>query len=321
MPIIEDPFYTSFAAASSSPPVRLDIDSLYEVFDQFVQMAPIHNAVALRSANWQVCRAINYALYKTTTISVELKWHKDRLENPEPEIIIQGSQIRSLEKAEECIDFIFSHARMITHLSIDVEVAGAGKYLNALLEKFIGRENVQLEVLKIRRRYIGESFPIISDLIYEHASTLKIVGRIGLTEAVEGFTQKLHLQRLSLMNFDLIDDATMDSPMLFEKTRYCMRKIADTGATFEHLSYTTYCGFEIARQPTLQFLRSAEVQSLRVTMQEGNPLPYSDRVILETLKSLEFVGDMDIESDNLAKQFPNLSHFDFVRQNLACCGA
>jgi hypothetical protein len=320
MPIVEDPFYASFQA-SSSPPVRLDIDSLYEVFDQFVQMAPIHNAVALRSANWQICRAINYALFKTTTISIELKWHKDRLENPEPQIIIQDSQIRSLEKAEECVDFIFSHARMITQLSINIEVPNAGKYLNVLLEKFMNRDNVQLQVLKIRRRYVGESFPIISDLIYEHASTLKILGRIGLTEAVEGFTQKLHLDRLSLMNFDLIDDGSMVSPMLLEKTRYCMKKIADTGATFEHLSYTSYSGFEIARQPTLQFLRSGEVKSLRLTMQEGNPLPYSDRLILETLNSLEFVGDMDIESDNISKQFPNLSHFDFIRQNLACCGA
>lgn len=252
---------------------------------------------------------------------MELKWHEDRLSNPEPQIIIQGSPIRSLEKAEECIEFIFSHARMISQLSINIEVSNAGKLLNKLLEKFMGRENVQLEVLKIRRRYVGESFPIISDLIYEHASTLKFIGRIGLTEAVEGFTQKLHLERLSLMNFDLIDDGCMESPMLMEKTRYCMRKIADSGASFEHLSYTTYSGFEIGRQPTLQFLRNSEVRSLRVTMQKGNPIPYSDRLILDSLHSLEFVGDMDLECENLSRQFPNLHHFDFNRQNLACVGS
>ena len=48
MPLVEDPFYGSKTLSKEACPIRLDTDSLYEVFDQLVQMAPIHNAVALR---------------------------------------------------------------------------------------------------------------------------------------------------------------------------------------------------------------------------------------------------------------------------------
>uniref|UniRef100_A0A7E5A070 RNase III domain-containing protein n=2 Tax=Panagrellus redivivus TaxID=6233 RepID=A0A7E5A070_PANRE len=327
--IIEDPFYScgsnnNSASASptesTAPRITLDVDSLYEVFGQYVQMAPISQAVMLRSLNWQVCRAINYALFKTTNLSIAIKYHANRIANPEPYIVIQDSAIRTIDKALECIDFILSHARIITTLDINIEVCNANKYLTQILEKFSSAQhNVQLEVLKIRRRYVGESYPIIADLIYDHAETLREVGRIGLNEAVEGFCDKLHLERLSLMNFDLIDDGDMESVMLQEKTRYCLRRLADSGATFEHLSYTTFTGFELNRHPALRLLKNGNVKSLKLTMQKGTPLQYgSERVLHEGLERLEFVGDMVVHTEFLGRQFPNLNYFDFDRQDLAC---
>uniref|UniRef100_A0AC34Q6H8 Uncharacterized protein n=1 Tax=Panagrolaimus sp. JU765 TaxID=591449 RepID=A0AC34Q6H8_9BILA len=179
------------------------------------------------STNWQIRKAIDYALFKIWNLTIELKWHDDRIKNPEPKIIIQGSYIKNLEKAMECLDFILENARsyiknlekalecldfilenarMITELSINIGINNGTRYLEPLLTKFLNRENVSLEILKIRRRYIGETFPIISDLIYENSETLRIIGKIGLQEAVESFTDKIKLERLSLMNFDLITD-------------------------------------------------------------------------------------------------------------------
>ena len=225
--------------------------------------------------------------------------------------------MRSLDKALECLDFIFDNARVITELSINVGINNASKYLNPLLEKFLTRENVALEILRIRRRYVGECYPIIADLIYEHSETLRIVGKIGLTEAVESFSDKLHLERVSLMNFDLVEDGDMESSLLQDKTRYYMHKLSDSGATFQHLSYTTFAGFEFARSQ-LRLLQNGEVKSMRLTMQKGSPIPLTDRILLNNLEKLEFVGEMDVNCHNFSKQFPHLSHFEIDRQNLAC---
>lgn len=225
--------------------------------------------------------------------------------------------MRSLDKALECLDFILDNARIITDLSINIGINNASKYLNPILEKFLTKENVALEILRIRRRYVGESYPIIADLIYEHSETLRIVGKIGLTEAVESFSDKLHLERLSLMNFDLVEDGDMESSLLQDKTRYYMYKLSDSGATFQHLSYTTFAGFEFARSQ-LRLLQNGEVKSMRLTMQKGCPIPFTDRILLNNLEKLEFVGEMDVNCHNFSKQFPHLDHFEIDRQNLAC---
>lgn len=196
MPILQSPSNTE-----SAP--YLDNDSLYHIMSKVVEMSPIHNAIVLRSVNWQICKAVNYALYLCPEISIELKWHEDRQTNPEPRIFIQGSEIASFEKALKCLDFLLSHARCIKTLVLNIEVSNVA-CIEKLLLKFLdaGRifrvecdvtfsENVKLEVLKIRRRYVGQSYPIIADLIYQHSKTLKIVGKIGLSEAVDSFNDRV----------------------------------------------------------------------------------------------------------------------------------
>jgi hypothetical protein len=294
---------------------QLDSDSLLEVFERLVEMAPIHNAVALRSINWQVCRAVNFALWKCDQISIEVKFHEDRKVHC---VYIQGSPIGTTEKALECLDFMLSHARCVRVLTINVEVP-VTEVLEQLLEKFLTAQNVRLEVLKIRRRYVGQSFPVLAELISQNAETLKVLGKVGLSEAVAGFTENLHLERLSLMNFDLVEDGELNCAGLMEKTRSCIRRLAGIGAKFDHLSYTCYTGFDMSKNPTHYMLKSCEVRSLRLTMQEGyavSEVPTSG-ALLNGLQRLELVGCLDIPRNNLSVLFPNLEYFDFQKEDLA----
>jgi hypothetical protein len=271
----------------------------------------------LRSVNWQICKAVNYALWLCPEVQIELRWYEDRQKNPEPRIFIQGSEIADFKKALECIDFLLSHARCIKNLILNIEVSNS-TILDKLLTKFLEAENVQLEVLKIRRRYVGQSFPIIADLIYQHSKTLKIVGKIGLSEAVDSFNDKLHLERLSLMNFDLVENGELDSDVLNEQSKQHIRRLAGLGATFEHLSYTTYSGFDIAKSPNTVMLKNCGVKSLRLTMQKGIPISVMTKPILNNLHKLEFIGDLEVDREDLSVAFPNLQYFDFHQQNLCC---
>jgi hypothetical protein len=53
---------------------------------------------------------------------------------------------------------------------------------------FCVSENVRLEELYVRRRYVGQHVPTLGRLIKANAATLRIVGKIGLGEAIESFT-------------------------------------------------------------------------------------------------------------------------------------
>ncbi|KAH7678349.1 Protein Y44A6C.1, partial [Aphelenchoides avenae] len=180
--------------------------------------------------------------------------------------------------------------------------------------------NVRLEVFKIRRRYVGQSFPVVSELINKNAETLRVLGKIGLSEAVASFSDVLHLERLSLMNFDLVEDGELDSAQLAEKTTACVRRLSGLGARFEHLSYTAYTGFDISKNPTLYMLKTCDVKSLRLTMQQGQVISDApaSRSLLDALTRLELVGGVEMpQRCNLSQLFPRLQHFDLQRQDLA----
>lgn len=48
-------------------------------------------------------------------------------------------------------------------------------------------ENIKLEHLSIRRLYVGQTFPMIVELIKHHSKTLKSIGKLGLSEAIRSF--------------------------------------------------------------------------------------------------------------------------------------
>ncbi|PIO65259.1 hypothetical protein TELCIR_13082 [Teladorsagia circumcincta] len=74
---------------------------------------------------------------------------------------------------------------------------------------------------------------------------------------------QMHLERLSLMMFDLGFDAS--------QTAICdhFLEIARSGATFRHLSYTSFVGFDPTDDVVQTFLDRCQVRSLRLTMMRG----------------------------------------------------
>jgi len=120
-------------------------------------------------------------------------------------------------------------------------------------------ENVQLEEILIRRRYVGQRFNSIPTLVRRNFCTLRVLGKLGISEAIESLDERMHLERLTLMTFDLVENGEMDSTSLSERTRMCLRRLAGLGATFDHLSFYAYSGFELTKNPVLFMLRKCNV--------------------------------------------------------------
>lgn len=183
---------------------------------------------------------------------------------------------------------------------------------------------MRLESLKVRRRYVGQRIELLPDLLAANADTLREVGKVGLSEATEGFNERTRLARLSLMNFDLVADGELESSALEERTRMHIRRLAGLGARFAHLSYTTYTGFDLSRHPTLHMLRQCGVRSIRLTMQKGSVLGDNTaapmqpvKPLLDALERLELVGSLNAPRERLISLFPNLDYYDYQRQDLA----
>nr|CAD2180101.1 unnamed protein product [Meloidogyne enterolobii] len=277
-------------------------------------------SVALRSTNWQLSPKLEKNVYEfCDCIDIELHWSKNRFSSNPEAIFIQRTQIPSMEKALEYLNHVLHQARCIRRINLNVQVSTTG-LVESLLAPLIGHEKVCLEELFVRRRYIGQYFPKLAKLITANAKTLRVIGKIGLTEAIEGFNEHIALKRLSLINFDLVDKehSELDNADLALTSRFYIRRLAGLGACFDHLSYTCYTGFEITRMPVLFMLRVCKVKSLRLTMQCGTAIldPPTPRVLLPELKILELVGSMEVRSDFLSRLFPSLERFDFQKQDL-----
>jgi hypothetical protein len=276
--------------------------------------------VALRSTNWQLSPKLEKNAYEfCDSIDIELHWSKNRFSTNPETIFIQQTQIPSLDKALEYLNHVLHNARCIRRINLNIQVS-ATSLVETLLEPLIGHEKVNLKELFVRRRYVGQHFSNVAKLITANANTLQIIGKIGLTEAIEGFNENIKLKRLSLINFDLVDKEhqDLDNAELALTSRFYIRRLAGLGACFDHLSYTCYSGFEITRMPVLFMLRVCKVKSLRLTMQSGTAIqdPPSPRILLPELKTLELVGNMEVQSDQLSSLFPSLENFDFQKQDL-----
>jgi hypothetical protein len=274
--------------------------------------------VALRS-NFQVIRSTDYALFHCDQICIDVMWGEDR--RSEPLIKLQGTKMESMEKALDHLSYLIEHMRCIRTIVLNQETSNV-KEMDALIEKFLDASNVRLEVLKVRRRYVGTRLNLLPDLIFMNSETLRVVSKIGLSEAVEGFNDKIRLDRLSLMNFDLIEDGELESQVLDQKTRECIRRLSGLGAKFSHLSYSTYSGFNLSCSATLFMLRRCEVKSIRLTMQSGTfinePEPSMPvKPLLNALERLELVGSLSAPRQLLDSLFPNLEYYNYQKEDLA----
>jgi len=274
--------------------------------------------VALRS-NMQIVRSTDYALFNCDQISINVQWNEDR--RAEPLIKIQGTKMTSLENALEHLDYLLSHMRCIRTLCLDLQTSNATQ-MNAMIEKFLDAGNVRLERLQISRRYVGTKMELLADLIAMNAETLRFISKLGLSEAVEGFNEKISLERLGLMNFDLVTDSELESQVLDHQTRECIRRLAGLGAKFSHLSYTAFSGFNLSCKATAFMLKQCHVRSIKITMQKGKvlqePTPMVPvKPLLLDLERLELVGNMTAPRHLLTEHFPNLTYYNFMRENLA----
>uniref|UniRef100_A0AC35UEF0 F-box domain-containing protein n=1 Tax=Rhabditophanes sp. KR3021 TaxID=114890 RepID=A0AC35UEF0_9BILA len=303
---------------TTSKATQLDPLLFAEVIQKFVQNEPIKYAFGMRKLNYEAYCTVLHSLTLNQKIKIEIKYHSNRIANSDPIYQIQDSVMKDEGEALQFISLILSKARQITKLDINMEVSSTS-FLDRLLEPVLESDKVCLEHLLVKRRYVGQQFGVIIKLIQKHNRTLKSIGRIGLSEAIECLNSETRLERLSLMNFDLMRAGVMESEELDEDTRQLIRVLARLGPKFNHLSYTTYSGFDLANSSSTLMLKSCGVISLRLTMQKGSPISHRPftRSLLDDLIELELIGDLNKPTEDLSTIFPNLRHFLYQKQNLA----
>ncbi|WKY13552.1 hypothetical protein Q1695_004414 [Nippostrongylus brasiliensis] len=251
----------------------LDVDVLTNVFEKVAKIGKISNVLKLAELSPWAAYGVERSLTKNTQIRVDIRapiefriigMKKEKLPAPEPVIYIQGSRVTP-EAAKELMAFLIDKMKVITEVSLNIEDSDLTNF-NSLVDQLIKADNVKLEVLRIKRLKGGQTLPKISELITANASTLRIIGRIGLSEALV-LDSSMHLERLSLMMFDLGFDAS--------QTAICehMLAIARSGVTFRHLSYTSFVGFDPTDDIVQTFLDRCQVRSMRLTMMRGPYVP------------------------------------------------
>ncbi|VDK84587.1 unnamed protein product, partial [Cylicostephanus goldi] len=174
----------------SSSNVTLNNDVLTLIFEKVATCGNIKEVLELRTVSSWAAYGIDRSLTKNTHIKVDIRspiefritgLRKEKLPVPEPVIYIQGSRVTP-KAAIKLLKFLIGKMRTITELSLNIEDSDLTTF-NALLDQLIQADNVKLEVLRLKRVKGGQSIPKVCDLIMANADTLRIVGRIGLSEA------------------------------------------------------------------------------------------------------------------------------------------
>uniref|UniRef100_A0A0K0DKD7 DDE Tnp4 domain-containing protein n=1 Tax=Angiostrongylus cantonensis TaxID=6313 RepID=A0A0K0DKD7_ANGCA len=133
----------------------------------------------------------------------------------------------------------------------------------------------------------------VSELIKANLKTLRIVGRIGLTEALV-LNSSVHLERLSLMMFDLgfeVSQSTIDDHLL---------KITTGGATFQHLSYTGFIGLD----PTSDIVQVRHINHLELGEVVDKPNIFNSLITYENVfkKGLKLPEGMSGTASNAGEE-------------------
>uniref|UniRef100_A0A1I7XLV5 F-box domain-containing protein n=1 Tax=Heterorhabditis bacteriophora TaxID=37862 RepID=A0A1I7XLV5_HETBA len=263
-------------ASCSYEATSLDYDVLTTMFGRAARISSIKDAIKLQSLHSVAKRSIELAITQNQHIRMDIRApvefrivgiKKEKLAHSEPVVYIQGSRV-SVESAVPLLQYLLKHMKIVKRLSINIEDQDLTN-LNMLLDEIIKAGHPSSQKGKG-----GQSIPKVAEVIRKNAKTLRVVGRIGLSEAAESFDKQIRLERLSLMTFDLGLDAS--------SSRICdqLLEIAKSGATFYHLSYTSFVGFDPTDDIIQNFLDRCEVHSLRLTMMRGPfVLPQPDYMI------------------------------------------
>ncbi|KAK6753288.1 hypothetical protein RB195_012717 [Necator americanus] len=305
--------------------VTLDNDVLTMIFEKVASVGNIQEVMKLRSTSRWAAYGIDRSLSKHSHIRVDIRapreykisgLKKEKLPIPEPVIYIQGSRVTP-KAAITLMAFLINKMRTITEVSLNIEDADLTNF-NALLDQLIKAENVKLEVMRLKRLKGGQTIPKISELIMANVKTLRVVGRVGLSEMV-ALKSPIHLERLSLMTFDLGFEASQSTIC------DCMLDIAKSGSTFRHLSYTSFIGFDPTDDVVQTFLDRCEVRSLRLTMMRGPYIPPQPDYMVGKVRQVDHVelGEV-VEKPNIfnslvtyenifKKVFPNVQDIHYFQ--------
>ncbi|CEF62104.1 Hypothetical protein SRAE_1000037800 [Strongyloides ratti] len=303
---------------TTSTAVQLDPLIMSEVIKKFTLIAPIKNALSARKINNLSYICVASGLARNTELQIEIKHTNANEYDFRPSFTVQGSNMKNIDEALSFINLIIEKSRMITKLDIVMEINELSIF-NQLLQPVLESDKCILTHLLIRRRYCGQKLPIIVNLIKKHKKTLKQIKRIGLSEAVECFNEDINLTSVSIMNFDIVNNGNLEGDELNDRSSQMMFQLGESGATFSHLSYTTYTGFDLTNTSILTMLKKCRVKSLRITMQKGSPISSClyTKSLLDDLLELELVGDIVKPTGDLNILFPNLKHFLYSKKNLA----
>uniref|UniRef100_A0A9J2QAX5 F-box domain-containing protein n=1 Tax=Ascaris lumbricoides TaxID=6252 RepID=A0A9J2QAX5_ASCLU len=218
-------------------------------------------------------------------------------------LVVQGSLMRSSQQAVQCVEYLLSRIDHLKQLSIYLSGPSIGM-LNDVLDVLLNSDKVQLETIRVNGRRGGLRVERIGRLLNKCACTLRIAGKIGISEFEEALRQRptLDLERLSLNNYDLFEESAGMSRMGTEMAA-AFSRISATRSSFSlrvrHLSLSAVGGFNAAIHPYNDFIQTTKVQSLRVTQQSGGLFDG-----LGLLPSSPLNGVTSFEVD----QFPNRCH-------------
>jgi len=130
---------------------------------------------------------------------------------------------------------------------------------------------------------------------------------------------QLHLSRCSLITFDLGLDVSTSLV-----TDYLLR-LASSGATFSHLSFTSFTGLDPSDDVVQNFLSTCLVRSLRLTMMRGpfivpqpdyllSKVPCVERLELGEVVAKPNIFNCLIQYEQLFKKvFPNVAYITFFQ--------
>lgn len=266
--------------------VLLDGPVLLEVIRSVVSLSPVAKIMQLN----EVCSGWRFWTERAIRHSDDL-----RLEIPAGNgigITVQGSYMETAEKALECVQFLLSQMDCVRRLTIYFRGPSL-EALNTILDFLLLNGKVRLESIYVSGRRGGMRINKLSRLIAKCSQTLRFVRKIGISEFEDALLENnsLHLERLSLTNHDLLNESVdlnaMASDMHAAFSRISARQ---PDIRLRHISISAVSGFNPAVSPYNQFLKIADVSSLRVALQSGNLLSSEDvmpSAILPSVQSLE----------------------------------
>lgn len=91
-------------------------------------------ALALRSLNWQLTKAVDYKLFYCDRLSVQIRWGESRAQPPI--VKLQALELTDMHKVAEQLDHLLANMRCVRVLHLDLETSDSAP-LNAIIERLL----------------------------------------------------------------------------------------------------------------------------------------------------------------------------------------